>query len=104
MAARYTGVLARDAEGWYTATCPALPGAVAEAASRDEAIDGLQRALAAWLDAAARRGERPRDETPELVADAVAGALRDLAAEGAPLVVETVALSPRPAVVACGPQ
>jgi predicted RNase H-like HicB family nuclease len=89
----FTVVLARGADGWYTAVCPSLPGAVAEGPTREAALADAAAAASAWLETAAANGRVPLAETPDLVAAAVADALRDLAAEGAPLVVETAVIA-----------
>lgn len=78
----YTVILSPDPEGPWTAVCPAMPGAVTEGDSRDEALSAMQGVMVVWLDIARRDGFDPLVETPQLVAEAVAQVLDDRAEEG----------------------
>lgn len=87
---RYTVILSPDAElGVYTATCPAMPGAVTEGDTREKALSEMAVVMEVWIELAAARGYRPLAETPELVAQALAETLEDRAEEGWDLTVET---------------
>ncbi len=97
----YTVVLAWDPE-WagYVVTCPAMPGAVSQGQSRDEALANICEAMEGWFEVAVERGFGPRTETPQLVADDVAFAFSWQAEEGWPLKVETAAVTIATAVAA----
>lgn len=97
----YTVILSPDpVEGGYTVTCPAMPGAVSEGDSRDQALRAIAEAMALWLEVAADHGERPLDETPELLAQEMARVFRFRAGEGWDQLVETDVVRPGVAAAA----
>jgi predicted RNase H-like HicB family nuclease len=57
---KFLVTLEQDEEGWWVAECPALPGCVSQARSKDEAIRNISEAIAASLETRAARGEIPR--------------------------------------------
>jgi predicted RNase H-like HicB family nuclease len=86
----YTVVLSPDpVDGGYSVSCPAMPGAVSEGDTREQALTAAAEVMAAWLEIAAEDGYAPLDETPQLIADEVAFVLGYRAEEGWDLVVET---------------
>ena len=95
MAAAYTVVLSPDPNGPWTAVCPAMPGAVTEADTRESALAAMADVMAGWLEIARRDGFQSLVETATLVADKIAEVLEDRAEEGWDLLVETALLSPR---------
>ena len=97
----YTVVLSPDpADGGYSASCPAMPGAVAEGDTREDTLRAIAEVMAAWIEVAAGDGYGPIDETPVLVADEVAFVLGYRAEEGWDLVVETTIVQPLVAAAA----
>lgn len=97
----YTVVLSPDPErGGYTVTVPALPGAVSEGDTRDEALANIREAMEGWLEVALEDGHGPLLETPELVAAEIAEVLEFRAEEGWQLLVETAVVTPLVAVAA----
>lgn len=86
----YTVVLSRDPNnGAYTASCPALPGAVTEGDTREEALAAMVLVAQAWLDLGQRAGRDPLEETPELIAADVRDAIAFRLEEGWEPVIET---------------
>jgi predicted RNase H-like HicB family nuclease len=79
----------------YSISCPALPGAASQGQSRDEALSNIREAMELWLE----DGNRPLQESPELIAAEIAFVLGWRAEEGWPLIVETTTLT-LPAAVA----
>jgi antitoxin HicB len=73
---RYTVILSPDPDaGGYSVSCPALPGALSEGASREKAIANIREAVELWLEVARERGEALPHETPEALIDGIATAL-----------------------------
>jgi predicted RNase H-like HicB family nuclease len=92
---RYTVILSPDpAAGCVTALCPAMPGAIAEGDTRDAALAELAGVMDAWVELSAERGGRPLEETPELVARAIASVLEDRDESGLDRALETTMLEP----------
>ena len=88
---RFTVVLSPDPNaGGYSISCPAMPGAISEGDTRDEALANIAEAMSGWLEVAIERGFGPLEETPELIAAKVAVILGHRLEEGWPLDVETV--------------
>ncbi len=58
-----------------TASCPALPGALSEGGTREEALANIREAMELWLDVAAERGEEPPPEAHDTVLTSIARAL-----------------------------
>lgn len=81
----------------------ALPrdaGATAQGANRADALIEIALVMGAWLEIAAAEPAFVADERPAVVAAALAEILADRAAEGWPLTVETVEVSPSAPVAA----
>lgn len=97
----YTAILSRDPDsGDYTAICPAMPGAIAEAPTREAVLAQLALVMRAWLDLAAPEGRTPEQEDPRLLAEKVAEVLEDRREEGWDLRIETVTVEPAVRVAA----
>jgi predicted RNase H-like HicB family nuclease len=59
-----------DAEdGWVVAECPALPGCVSQGKDREEALQNIKEAIAAWLWAEDQKAvsKSPRTNQPEIL-------------------------------------
>lgn len=98
---RYTVILSPDPElGGYTAICPAMPGAIAEAERRDDALAMLAGLMTTWIELGAEDGYEPLPETPELVALKIASVIEDRSESGWDLTIETVTLAPAALVTA----
>ncbi len=92
---RYTVILSPDPDlGGFTVLCPAMPGAVAEAETREDALAAMASVMAAWIDVAGDDGYGPLLETPEIVARKIASVIDDRSASGWDLAVETTTLAP----------
>ena len=92
---RYTVILSPDPDlGGFTVLCPAMPGAVAEAETREDALAAMASVMAAWIDVAGDDGYGPLLETPEIVARKIASVIDDRSASGWDLTIETVILEP----------
>ena len=63
--------------GGFTAICPAMPGAITEGGTRQEALDAMRGVMDAWLDIAREYGEAPLVESPRVIAAEVASVLED---------------------------
>lgn len=101
MKSTYTVILSPDPiEGGYTVVCPAMPGAITEGDSREEALRAMAEVISIWLEVADEHGEQPLDETPELLAEKVAEVLEDRAEEGWDFRIETTAVEPEVSAVA----
>lgn len=91
----FTVVVSCDPDtGVYTAFCPAMPGAIAEASSHEAVLRAVADVMGGWLEAGLRDGYVPREETPSLVSVALAETLEDRQAEGWDLSVETTIVAP----------
>jgi len=67
---RWTVVLEQEADGGFVATVPALPGCVSQGDSRDEAIENVREAIAAYVEDCQESGEAvPADGGWEIVED-----------------------------------
>ncbi|MEK7214019.1 MAG: type II toxin-antitoxin system HicB family antitoxin [Chloroflexota bacterium] len=86
---RFTVVLSPDNQGGYTAICPALPGAVSEGDSLDEALTNIKNTAEEWLILWMEEGNPTPEEEPAMVRLEVEACLRDRAEEGLPPTVET---------------
>lgn len=92
-------VLSKEPSGWYSVVCPAMPGAISQGESRDEALTDVAEAMGLWLEVASERGGMPLPESAELIGGQMSDALEFLASEGWPLLVETAVIQ-LPAAVA----
>jgi predicted RNase H-like HicB family nuclease len=80
---KYTVVLSPEPEsGWYSVSCPALPGAISQGSSRDEALANIREAIECWLEAASETGMAPLEESREVILQEVERVLHDRFEEG----------------------
>ena len=92
---RYTVILSPDPDlGGFTVLCPAMPGALAEADTRDEALAAMAGAMAVWVELGTEDGYAPLPETPALVAEKIASVIEDRSESGWDLTIETLTLAP----------
>lgn len=97
----YTVVLSPDPNaGGYSVSVPALPGALSQGDTREDALRNIQEAMDGWLEVAAEKGIATLEETPGLVAEEIATVLGFRAEEGWELLVETAVVQPTVAVAA----
>lgn len=97
----YTVVLSPDPHlGGFSVSVPAMPGALSQGDSREEALANIQEAMEGWLEVAIERGTARLEETPELVAREIATVLEFRAEEGWDLLVETAVVIPKVAAAA----
>jgi predicted RNase H-like HicB family nuclease len=56
---RYRVIFEKEANGWYSAHCPALKGVHSQSATYDEAIANIHDAIEGWIEIArdAKRGD-----------------------------------------------
>ena len=86
----YTVVLSPDHEqGGYLVSVPALPGAVSDGRTRDEALSNIKESMEGWLGVAIESGWDAQAETPELILADIAFTFSWRQEEGWPLLVET---------------
>lgn len=98
---RYTVVLSPDPNaGGYAVIVPAMPGALSEAESREDALRCAAQVMAVWIEVAEEDGYGPLSETPELVSRTAASILEDRASEGWDLNVELVTVAPAERIAA----
>ncbi len=76
----------------FAVICPAMPGAVSQGDTREEALLNMTESMTLWLEVAVEDGFGPREETPELVAEGIAEVLGWRAEEGWDLLIETATL------------
>jgi predicted RNase H-like HicB family nuclease len=99
--AAFTVVLSPDPDrGGYTAICPAMPGAVTEGDTREEALEAMSLVMAVWIELAAEDGHQPLAESPSLIADEIASVLNDREEAGWDHTIETTMLAPAQPVAA----
>ena len=97
----YTVVLSPEPDSeWFTASCPAMPGAASQGEGRAEALKNIAEAMSLWLEVTLEEGGEALKETPELIAKEVEFVLGWKAEEGWPLVVETTSVAIASAVAA----
>ncbi len=96
----FTVILSPSPSGTWAAYCPGMPGAAAQGDSRDDALAAVADVMSAWLEIALGDDALVADERPEVVAVALSEIIADRAAEGWPLTVETVVVTPSTAVAA----
>ncbi len=96
----YTVVLSPNPAGGWAAYCPAMPGAAAQGDSREAVLGEIALVMAAWLELSADDQDLELDEHPGVVVKALGEILADRAAEGWPLAVETVLVTPTAAIAA----
>jgi predicted RNase H-like HicB family nuclease len=87
---KYTVVLSADPEtGVVTATCPALPGLVCEAATFDE----VQQIIVDLILDFVEHGEQPLPETNSLIAAEVTAVISDRDEEGWPMDIRVTSVT-----------
>lgn len=86
---KLTVVLSPAEDSGYTVVCPALPGAVTEGDSLEEALSNMKDAAESWLIAWLEDGHPMPEETPEMVQAEIDQCLSDRAEEGLPPAIET---------------
>ena len=89
----FTVVLSPDPNaGGYSVSVPAVPGALSEGNSRDEALANVREAVEGILELMHTQGIEPQPETPQIVAAEVERILGFRAEEGWDLTVETATI------------
>lgn len=97
----FTVVLSPDPNaGGFSVSVPAVPGAVSEGDTRNEALANIREALEGVLEVMDEDGQTPLRETPELIAAEIATVLGFRAEEGWDMLVETAVISLQRALVA----
>ena len=86
---KFTVILEPEADGGYSAICPAIPGCVSQGASLEEALTNIREAIRLCLDVRREDGLSQPVETPEIIAREIQQCLEDRAQEGLPLTIET---------------
>ncbi|MBA3248411.1 MAG: type II toxin-antitoxin system HicB family antitoxin [Pyrinomonadaceae bacterium] len=65
---KYRVLIEPDEDGVYVAEVPALPGCISQGQTREEAVENIKEAIAAYLESLAAHGEPvPPPITEELV-------------------------------------
>ena len=72
---KYTVILVPDPAGGFSALAPAMPGCVSQGDTFEQALDNVREAMRGWLGVEAARGQRPLEETRDVVLDGVRQAL-----------------------------
>ncbi len=62
---KFTIILTRDEDGFFVASCPALPGCHSQGRSREEAIANIEEAIRGYI--VSMRKHKHRDSIPETV-------------------------------------
>jgi predicted RNase H-like HicB family nuclease len=52
-------ILQPGEDGYWVADCPSLPGCISQGRTRDEAIENMKEAIAAYIESLVAHGERP---------------------------------------------
>jgi predicted RNase H-like HicB family nuclease len=86
---KFTVVVAPEADGGYSVTCPALPGCVSQGDSLTETLENIKEAIVLVLEVRKEQRLTGPVESPAIVAREVEACLRDRAEEGLPLTIET---------------
>ena len=66
---RFRVLIEQDEDGAYVATCPSLPGCVAQGPTRDEARANIQDAIAGYVASLKKHGEAVPPPIEEDVVD-----------------------------------
>ncbi len=91
----YTVVLSADPNaGGYSVSVPAMPGALTQGQSREQALAAAAEVMALWVDVAQEDGYGPLEETPALIAAQIASVLEDRDEEGWDRSIETAIVAP----------
>ncbi|MCA1728665.1 MAG: type II toxin-antitoxin system HicB family antitoxin [Actinobacteria bacterium] len=65
---KYRVLIEQDEDGVYVAEVPALPGCISQGQSREEAVENVREAIAAYLESLEARGDPiPPSITEEIV-------------------------------------
>jgi antitoxin HicB len=89
---KYTVILSPDPDtGGYSVSCPALPGALSEGDSRDEALANIREAIELWLEVSRERGESTPEESPDVLVAGIAQTLEHREDLGWDTAIETAA-------------
>jgi predicted RNase H-like HicB family nuclease len=88
-AMKFTIILEPEADGGYSVVCPAVPGCVSQGHDLAAALSNIREAILLCLEVRRTDGLAPVAETPELIAGEIQECLKDRAAEGLPLTIET---------------
>ncbi len=65
---KYRVLIEQDEDGMYVAEVPILPGCISQGATREQAIENIKEAIAAYLESLDAHGEAvPPPITEELV-------------------------------------
>lgn len=86
---KFTVILEPEADGGYSAICPAIPGCVSQGDSLEEALTNIREAIRLCLDVRREDDLARPVETPEIIAREIQRCLEDRAQEGLPLTIET---------------
>jgi predicted RNase H-like HicB family nuclease len=86
---KFTVILQPEPGGAYAVVCPAIPGCVSQGNSLDETLGNIREAIVACLEVRRESGLLIVRETPEIIAQEIQNCLKDRAAEGLPLTIET---------------
>ncbi len=87
---KYTVILSPDPEtGGYSVSCPALPGALSEGDTRDEALANIREAIELWLEVSRERGEPTPEESPDVLVAGIAQTLEHREELGWDTAIET---------------
>ena len=86
---KFTVILAPEADGGYSAVCPAIPGCVTQGDELATALTNVREAILLCLEVLRADGSSPLVETPELIALEIRECLEDRATAGLPLTIET---------------
>ena len=88
-AMKLTVVLSPASDRGYTVVCPALPGAVTEGDTLDEALQNMKEAAESWLMAWLEDGHALPEETPAMIQAEIDQCISDREEEGLPPLIET---------------
>ncbi|MBA4181932.1 MAG: HicB family protein [Anaerolinea sp.] len=97
----YTIILSPEPDGpGYAVIVPAMPGALTQGDSREEALANAAEVMALWLEVSAEHGEAPLVESRQLIAAEVESVLEDRDEEGWDRTIELAVVSPAVAMPA----
>ncbi len=86
---KFTVVLQPEADGGYSVVCPAIPGCISQGDNLETALANIREAILVCLEVRNEQAQPAPAETPEIVAEEIRACLKDRAAEGLPLTIET---------------
>ena len=61
---KYRALIEQDEDGMFVAEVPALPGCISQGRTREEALQNIQEAIAAYLESLEAHGEQIPQITP----------------------------------------